>query len=246
MDWTFGIALLIGFAPVFIAMDTVLKNYTYPRVENPFFKDTSFFGLFTVGIVIGAVVAFAINILGLLDSSLAIIYMIMIAFVELMAMIVVMNLKRFRGKSDSIFYGYGIGLGMAGGMASGFVYLLLMAGTTEETGVSLDMTNILIAVLISVSMTLIFGASGTTIGEGIARHLPTQYMMQAAIPLVLFNMIFAILPSTGGFVYMAALVAMLVVGAIFFYRNLLVNLPAIVREVLKMNGEKRNDIPKAK
>lgn len=246
MDWTFGIALLIGFAPVFVMMDTVLKNYTYPRVETPFFKDTAFFGLFTVGIIEGAVIAFAINVLGLLDSPFSIVYMVMIALVELMAIVVVMNLRRFRGKSDSIFYGYGMGLGMAGGMATGFVYLLLMTTNASDGSLSLDATNIVIAVILSTAMTLIFGSSGTNIGEGIARHVPMQFVMQAAIPLVAFNMIFAILPSTGGAVYIIALLAMLAIGALFFYRNVMVSLPRIVREVLKMNGERREDIPKGK
>ena len=246
MDWTFGIALLIGFVPVFIMMDTVMKNYTYPRVENPFFKDTTFFGLFTVGIVEGALIAVMINFFGLLESPLAIMFMIMVAFIELMAMVVVLNLKRFRGKSDSIFYGYGLGLGMAGGMASGFVYLILMTAQASEGEFGFDATTAVISVILSFAMTLIFGSSGTNIGEGIARHIPMQFVMQAAIPLVAFNMIFAILPSTGGIVYIAALIFMLGIGAFFFYRNLMVNLPAIIREVLKMNGEKRDDIPKAR
>ncbi|MBR4685283.1 MAG: hypothetical protein IKP04_01995 [Candidatus Methanomethylophilaceae archaeon] len=241
MDWTFGIALLIGFAPVFILMDTILKNYTYPRVETPFFKDTTFFGLFTVGIVEGAVMAVVISLLGLLESSFSIMYMVMMAFVELMAIVVVMNLKRFRGKSDSIFYGYGMGLGMAGGMASGFVYLMLMASSE-----GLDPTMVVMAVILSFGISLIFSSGGTNIGEGIARHMPMQYLMQGAIPLVAFNMIFAILPTTGGIVYVGALLLMLLIGAYFFHKNLFVNLPNVVRDVLKYNNEKRDDIPKSR
>jgi len=245
MDWTFGIALLVGFAPVFLLMDMVLKNYTLPRVETPFFRDTTFFGMFTVGIIEGAVMAFAINILGLLDSSIATIYLVLMALVELMAMVVVMNLKRFRGKSDSIFYGYGLGLGMAGGMATGFAYLMMMAGSVDA-GFPVDWTSILFALIMSIGMALIFGSSGCNIGEGIARHLPMQFMLQAAIPLVGFNIVFSILPSAGGVLYILALLALVVIGVIVFRKNLLINLPAIVREVLKMNGEKRNDIPKSR
>lgn len=245
MDWTFGIALLIGFAPVFIMMDMVLKNYTYPRVENPFFRDTTFFGLFAVGIFEGAVIAFAINVLGLLDSSLAILYMIAMALVELMAIVVVMNLRRFRGKSDSIFYGYGMGLGMAGGMATGFTYLIMMAGSVDA-GFPVDSMSIVFAAILSVAMTLIFGSSGCNIGEGIARHLPMQFVMQASIPLIAFNMVFAILPTVGGALYVIALIALVAIGAFFFRKNLFINLPQIVREVLAMNGEKRDDIPKSR
>ena len=244
MDWTFGIALLIGFAPVFLLMDLVLKKYTYPRVENPFFKDTSFFGLFTVGIIEGAVIVFAIGALGIFDSPFSIIYMIIIAIIELMAMVVVMNLKRFRGKSDSIFYGYGLGLGMAGGMGSGFAYLMLMAANSDSEATSLEVSMVINVILLSISMALMFGSSGTNIGEGIARHLLMQFVMQAAIPLIAYNMLFAALPAAGGIVYILILLAMVALGGFFFYRNLFVNLPRIVKEVLKMNGVKRDDIPK--
>jgi hypothetical protein len=246
MDWTFGIALLIGFAPVFVLMDLVLKKYTYPRVENPFFKDTTFFGMFTVGIVEGAIAVFAIGALGLLDSQFSILLMIMMGLIELMAMVVVMNLKRFRGNSDSIFYGYGLGLGMAGGMGSGLAYLMLMGATSGAEGTSLEPYMIVVTVLLSISLALILGSSGTNIGEGIARHVPMQFVMQAGVPLIAYNMLFATLSITGGFVYILILVAMVALGAFFFYKNLYVNLPRVIKEVLKMNGIKRDDIPKAK
>jgi len=241
MDWILGIAMLVAFAPVFLAMDTVLKNYTYPRVENPFFKDSAFFGLFAVGIVEGAVCAFAIIFFKLLESQMAIIFMILMALIELMAIIVVMNLKRFRGKSDSIFYGYGMGLGMAAGMAMGFTYVI----ANNMQGFSAEYIPVFIyIVLLSVSFTLIYGACGCNIGEGIARHLPMQFLLQAAIPLVAFNMLFAVMWTSSSFMFYLLLIAMVVVGAFYFYKCLLVNLPQIVREVLWMNGEKRDDIPK--
>jgi hypothetical protein len=244
MDWTFGIALLVGFAPVFIMMDLVMRNYTYPRVENPFFQDRTFFGMFTVGIFEGVGLYFLIRIFYLLESPVAIIYMVIMALIELMAMVIVMNLKRFRGKSDSIFYGYGLGLGMAGGMASGFVYSLCMLATTTEGGM-VDVPAVAFYVIcLSLSMTFIFGSCGTNVGEGIARHLPMQYMLQAAIPLVAYNMLFAVLWSSEGIMFYILLLVMVALGAFYFHRSLFQKLPAIIREVLKMNGQRRDDIPK--
>ncbi len=243
MDWILGLAMLVAFAPVFIAMDVVLKNYTYPRVDQPFFKDSSFFGLFAVGIVEGAVIAFAIIWFNLMETSISIVYMIMMALIQLMAMIVVMNLKRFRGKSDSIFYGYGLGLGMAAGMAMGFTYVISVQITAETVDYAAIFAYI---ILLSTSMTLMYSACGCNVGEGIARHLPMQYMLQAAIPLVAYNMLFAVLWTSTGFMFYVLLIAMIVLGAFYFYKCLLINLPRIVREVLKMNGEKRDDIPKSR
>jgi len=244
MDWILGIAMLVGFAPMFLAMDLVTKNYTYPRVDNPFFKDTTFFGMLVVGIIEGAVIFFAIRTFYLLEDPLAIFYMALIGIIELMAMVVVMNLKRFRGKSDSIFYGYSLGLGMAAGLAAGFTYSICVAA--EAVG-SVDWPPVIVyIVLLSISLTLIFGSCGTNVGEGIARHIPMQYVMQAAIPLVAFNMLFAALWTSSGIMFYVLLLAMVALGAFYFHKCLLVNLPAIVREVLKMNGEKRDDIPKSR
>ena len=243
MDWILGVAMLVAFAPVFLAMDLVLKNYTYPRVENPFFKDSTFFGLFAVGIVEGAVMAFVIIYFQFMESPIGIIYMILMALLELMAMVVVLNPRRFRGNSDSIFYGYGIGLGMAAGMALGFTYVIanqINSETVDYVGIFLYI------VLLSTSMTFIYGASGTNIGEGIARHLPMQFVLQAAIPLAAYNMLFAVMWTSTGFMFYLLLIAMTILGFFYFYKCLLINLPAIVREVLKMNGVKRDDIPGSK
>lgn len=243
MDWILGIALLAGFGPALILMDLILKNYTYPRVENPFFKDSTLFGMFTVGIVEGAVLFFAIAALGLLSSTLGILYMILMSIVELMAMLLVMNLKRFRGKSDSIFYGYSLGLGLAASMSAGFVYQICVNAVTFEV-VDYPML-VFYSASIAISLSLIFGACGTNIGEGIARHIPVQFMYQAAIPLVAYNMLLAAsFLYTEGLMYILLLLALLLVGAFYFRRCLFINLPMIVREVLKMNGVKRDDIPK--
>jgi len=246
MDWTFGIALLVGFAPMFILMDRVMKNYTYPRVETPFFKDSTFFIMMTVGIFEGVFIFFAIRMLGLLESPLAIIYMVAVALIELMAMVVVMNLKRFRGKSDSIFYGYALGLGMAAGMASGFAYVLCMLAQNPDTPLEDPIPVAIYVICLSISLNLILGSCGTNVGEGIARHLPMQFMLQGAIPLVAYNMLFAVAWTANIVMLYILLIVMVLLGAFYFYKCLFRNLPAIIREVLKMNGEKRDDIPKSR
>ena len=247
MDWTFGIALLVGFAPMFLLMDIVMKNYTYPRVENPFFKDSTFFIMMTVGIFEGVFIFFGTWVLGLLGSPVSIIYMILVAIIELMAMVVVMNLKRFRGKSDSIFYGYGLGLGMAAGIATGFAYVLCMAAQNPDTPLVDPVPVIVQVICLSISLNLMISSCGTNVGEGIARHLPMQFMLQGAIPLAAFNMLMAVVFFTESLLMMfVVLIAMVALGAYYFRKCLFTRLPAIVREVLKMNGIKRDDIPPSK
>ena len=47
-----------------------------------------------------------------------------------------------------------------------------------------------------------------------------------------------------GYLYLVILAVMLVLGFVYYYRVMMVNLPQIVREVLKMEGKKRDDIPR--
>ena len=50
----------------------------------------------------------------------------------------------------------------------------------------------------------------------------------------------------GGIMLYVCAIAMLVLSVAYFYRIMMVKLPGVVRDVLKMNGIKRDDIPKAR
>ena len=237
MDMIFGLAMVLGIGPALILMYLGVRNYTYPRVEQPFFSDPRFFMLLVVGMIAGSVLFFPLRVLGFPTN---VVYMVLMAVIEVMAMIVVMNLKRFRGQSDSIFYGYALGLGMSCGLSTGIVFVV--ASTIETIDAS-----VAVIVLMSVSFSLMLGAVGTTVGEGIARHRVMEFALQAAIPAIIFNILLWVLfqnPEDYGILYYVCLVVMVAVSAYMFYRTMYQRLPQIVREVLKMEGKKRDDIPK--
>ncbi len=237
MDWIFGLAMLLGIGPALILMYLGVRNYTYPKVEQPFFSDPTFFIMLVVGMIAGSVLFFAMRVLGF---STNIVYMVLMAVIEVMAMVVVMNLKRFRGKSDSIFYGYALGLGMSCGLATGIVFLVASAIETIDA-------SAVVLVILSVSFSLMLGAVGTTVGEGIARHRVMEFALQAAIPAIIFNILLYVAfqdPASFGVLYYVCLAVMLVVSAYMFYRTMNQRLPQIVREVLKMEGKRRDDIPR--
>ncbi len=237
MDWIFGLAMLLGIGPALILMYLGVRNYTYPKVEQPFFSDPTFFIMLVVGMIAGSVLFFAMRVLGF---STNIVYMVLMAVIEVMAMVVVMNLKRFRGKSDSIFYGYALGLGMSCGLATGIVFLVASAIETIDA-------SAVVLVILSVSFSLMLGAVGTTVGEGIARHRVMEFALQAAIPAIIFNILLYVAfqdPASFGVLYYVCLAVMLVVSAYMFYRTMSQRLPQIVREVLKMEGKRRDDIPR--
>ncbi|HSA35259.1 MAG TPA: hypothetical protein P5202_01725, partial [Methanomassiliicoccales archaeon] len=56
MNWTTMLAAALGVGPALALMFWTLRDYTYPKVERPFFDDRKLFGLLAVGMVIGVVV----------------------------------------------------------------------------------------------------------------------------------------------------------------------------------------------
>ena len=73
-------------------------------------------------------------------------------------------------------------------------------------------------------------------------------MLVALFVIAAAVLVFALVPhggELGGMVaYYACAVIALVFGAVLYYRTMFQRLPQIVSEVLKMEGKKRNDIPK--
>ena len=51
MDMSMGIAGAAALGAALVLMYVVLRKYTYPAVEQPFFSDPSLFILFTVGLI---------------------------------------------------------------------------------------------------------------------------------------------------------------------------------------------------
>ena len=238
MDWILGLAMILGIGPALALMFLGVRNYTYPRVEQPFFSDPTFFSMLVVGMVGGSILFFAMVALGFATN---IVLMVLMAVVESMAMVVVMNLKRFRGKSDTVFYGYALGLGMSCGMSTGICFV------TASTITHVD-ASVIILVIISVTMSMILGSAGTNVGEGIARHRVMEFALQAAIPLIVYNILLTVMlrgGELGGSIvyYLSAVVAVLF-AVMVYGRTMVKQLPGVVRDVLRMEGKRRDDIPK--
>ena len=244
MDYLLYIAGILAFAPTMILMYAVLKKYTYPAIEQPFFSDPSFFKIFVVGLIAGTIMGFAYYVF---LSPVNIIHMVLFAVIQCLALVTVMNLKRFHGKSDSVFYGYGLGLGTGCTMALGTIYLLGTAVSVfdEAEGGTIGVTGYAWIFLVALSYILILSAIGATVGEGIARRRPMEFAMQAMFVNVVFTLILWAAFNSGSelTIYMCLIMA-LIVSAIYFYYIMYVKLSSVVKEVLKMEGKSRKDVPK--
>ncbi|MCL1811484.1 MAG: hypothetical protein FWG41_04645 [Methanomassiliicoccaceae archaeon] len=243
MDIILYAAGIMAFAPTLILMYAVLRKYTYPAVEQPFFSDPAFFGIFVVGLIAGTLLFAVFTYLDRMNM----IYAILFAAIQCLAMVVVLNLKRFHGKSDSVFYGYGLGLGMGCTMAFGTIYYYgtISLFFMEAEGSTVSMTGYVWLFLIALSYVLVLSAIGTTIGEGIARLRPMEFALQTIFVNVVFGLIIWGVFANGDalFIYASLFVA-LIVAAVYFYYVMYVKLSGVVRDVLRMEGKTRKDVPK--
>ncbi len=235
MELTFGLAAAIGIGPAMIMMYAVLRKYTYPAVKNPFFSDPTFFMLFVVGLIAGTVL---FSVYTRFWGS-EIVNAILFAVLESLILLVVLNLRRFHRKSDTVFYGYGLGLGLGATMSMGMSYYLLqLAGSVDALAVAT-------LLVMAISKTMLLGAAGLTVGEAVAKTRILEYTAQA----VLVNMVFQLV-LVPWFMYPGEIGAYLglamstVIAAAYFYKTAFVSLPNVVREVLRQEGKKRDDIPK--
>ena len=241
MDVTLYLAGIFAFAPTLILMYAVLRKYTYPAVEQPFFSDPSLFGLFVVGLIAGTALFAVYTYL----SWVNIIYMVLFAVIECLIMVMILNLKRFHGKSDTVFYGYGLGLGVGCTMAFGTIFYLGTAVIGIDEGASIDLAGAIWLFVIALSQILLLSAVGTTVGEGIARLRPMEYAMQAILVTVIFNLMLAISYSnTEGFMFYVLLFLAFAIAVAYFHYIMYAKLSRVIRDVLKMEGKTRKDVPK--
>lgn len=231
----FYIAVIMAFVPALLMMYLLLRPYTYPATEYPYFSDPSFFMLFAVGLIAG-------TILFLVYSFIAnsIITVIVYALIQVMAVVVVMNLKRYRGKSDSIFYGFGFGLGAGATTGTGLIYWL--ANSAEILGDGFGVTDYALLFVLSLAMINQYSAVGITVGEGIARHLPMQFAVQAMIYNFIFWIVFSIaLLNSDSMMYLAAATAMcLAISVMYLIYACKKEIVPLVREVDRMNKKSRS------
>ena len=240
MDMSMGLAALVGLGAALVVMYVVLRKYTYPAVEEPFFSDPRLFMLFTVGLVEGTILFVVYTYLWEYYTIPGVGLLVAILFGAIMelAKLVTMNLKRFVGVSDSIFYGFGLGLGMGAAMAFGTIYYWC----NGLDGV--DVVSVAIIVVIAMQSLFLNTSTGTMMGEGIARRRPMEFLIKN----ILINAICQVLvvPFYMGnselLMYLSVSVSAVAVGYVF-YRTIYVKLPMVVDDVLKMNGKTRNDIP---
>lgn len=180
MDFDFIIAGAIGLGPALFLMYYTLRSYTYPAVEKAFFDDRGVFLFLAIGLIIGVVIWFFE--FGF-DLSF-ILYAFVFAVIEELVRLVILNFKRFHRRLDTMFIGFVLGLGMGGAIATGTVF----ASLSSLVGL-IGPADIAILIVISVQLVTLGGATGATIGAGVAKSIPFSYFAQATMVHIAVNLI---------------------------------------------------------
>ena len=238
MDTGLALAALIGLGSALVLMYAVLRNYTYPKIEEPFFSDPTIFKIFTVGLFEGTLLFVLYTYLWQLFTVVGLGFVVAILFGAIIefAKLVTLNLKRFSGISDTIFYGFGLGLGLGAAMAFGMIYYWLKG--------ELDVTSTIMVVMLALQYLLLGAANGVVVGEGVARRKPMEFTLQAVLYSAAFHLIIIPFYMETDVIWIkyVALIAASALAVFIFYRAIYRRLPKVVDDVLKMNGKTRNDI----
>lgn len=183
MNYDMLLAAAIGIAPALALMYWTMKDYTYPKVEKPFFDDRKLFPMLAIGMMIGVVIFTVQNSFNMAFVLIALIF----AVLEELVKLVILNFKRFQRKLDTPFYGLVLGLGIGSTMAFGAVWVSILSFASN--GQTLNLTDYLILAVVAIQFVLLNGATGTLIGIGATRGYPFNYFANAALTHIAVNLV---------------------------------------------------------
>jgi len=165
-----------GFAPALALLFYTLRNYTYPRVDKPYFDDRKIFAFFALGIVLGMIM-FAFEVYGQSASAEETLIALVLGFalMEELLKLVILNFPRFQRKVDTAFYGLSMGLGISSTFTFATVYSSLLG--LEDPG-ALEMAA---WSLFGLQFVLMHGSTTALIGIGVARGKVKPYFSEAVL-----------------------------------------------------------------
>jgi hypothetical protein len=172
------VSAIVGFGPPLFLLYYTMRDYTYPRVKEPFFDDSKIFKFFALGIVLGMVI-FALEQWGSFSNTgeTVILMVVIFAILEESMKLVILNFPRFQRRVETAFCGLSMGLGIAMTFTFASVYASLLAihdpgpGPTEMIGYS----------LIGLQFVFLHGSTTTLIGIGVVRGDVKGYFVEALL-----------------------------------------------------------------
>ncbi len=220
---TAGIA---GFGPSMALLYYTVKDYTYPKVEKPFFDDRKLFAFFALGIVLGMVL-FLVESYGEVSSSTETVVAVVLVFavLETLLKLIILNFPRFQRKVDTAFYGLSMGLGISATYAFASVYVSLLGLETPTV------VDGVVFSLIGLQLVLLHGATTAMIGVGVARGEARGYFTQALLLQISYGLLMIpYFTSDSDILRIAGAVAASVAVVYGYYRVHTLSLPVLIRD----------------
>jgi hypothetical protein len=163
-------SLLLGIIPALI-----LLYYSIKEWQGKFTEKTLFI-MFVIGIISGFIVAIIQS-----QISFTIELLILYPFLEQIVKTMILNLKRYQEKQETIIYGLGLGLGF-GSIYPPASLILLQDGITATS-------DLLFILLGSIGLVFLHGVTGAIIGYGIYQGKLPKYYLYAVGILIIANII---------------------------------------------------------
>jgi len=166
----------VAFGPMILLLYMTLKDYTFPKVEKPFFDDRKVFAFMTFGIVLGTVFFFIDSMAGSSDNlSIVLLLGAVIPLLQGLIKLAILNWPKFQRKVDTAFYGLAFGLGIAATYSFSKMFASLLQAEAN------DLASLLLVIMMGVQIVLIQGSTTAMIGVGCARGTPWTYFAYSMI-----------------------------------------------------------------
>ena len=170
------VSAIAGFAPPLFLLYYTMKDYTFPKVKEPFFDDSKIFKFFALGIVLGMVI-FAFEAWGstINVGESAFLMIVLYAVMEEAMKLAILNFPRFQRRVETAFCGLAMGLGIAMTFTFATVYVSLL--DLENPGAF----EIIAYSLLGLQFVFLHGSTTTLIGIGVVRGDVKGYFVEAVL-----------------------------------------------------------------
>ena len=231
------VSAVAGFAPSMGLMFYTLRDYTFPRVEKPFFDDRKIFAFFALGIVLGMVL-FAFEEWGRTASAAETMLALIVGFalMEESLKLMILNYPKFQKRIDTAFYGLSFGLGLSATFTFATVYA---SALSVEAPSAVDMTAF---ALLGVQFVLLHGATTAFIGIGVARGEVKPYFAEAVLIHIGYNLfmvpffMYDVFEPPLNLIGLGAAYIVVIYG---YYKVHNLSLPVLIQDAKKLSGQKK-------
>lgn len=223
MDPVMAAAAILGIGPALVLLYVAIGPYTYPQTDKAFFEDRKLFLLFAVGMVLGVILFSSYTWFPWSSIFVAVGFAIILELVKL----IILNLPRFQRRLDTVFYGTSLGIGMGATFGFGMAFYTLTVA--QDPGLS----DYLIIAALTLQQVLLHCSTGTTIGEGVVRGYPWEFLAQAIGVNLIFQ--FLMLPLYSGTYPIGYVTLPLALIFVAWYCWLVVKrrVPALVKQAVR-------------